>query len=118
MPHDDGLPVPGSPSPAAAAAAANAADAPAGRHRAAFIGAAFGLFSLGALAAALVLEAPPRDETLPRCADCGIVEAVQRTPGAYRLTVRMGDGSRRTTLYDQALPLGHEVELEGDHLTR
>jgi hypothetical protein len=86
-----------------------------GRRKAGLVGIAFGLFSLGALATALVLDGPAG----PPCADCAVVEAVSAVPGApVRLKLRMPDGSVRSVSHRQALAIGTDVRVDADGALR
>jgi len=89
-----------------------AAELPGHRQKMALIGGAFGLFSLGALATALVLEGPV-PATTAVCAECGTVEAVAPNAGIYQLKIRMGDGSARSVGHPQPLAVGRPVRLDG-----
>jgi len=52
------------------------------------------------------------------CRDCGVVESVApvSASGAYRMRVRMNDGTVRTVEQHAAVPAGARVRLEGGSL--
>lgn len=117
-----------------------ARDSQPNRLPALLVGVSFGLFAVGALATALMLEGPgaalplddsesayvlatspalrPAQALLPvaDCAPCGVVESVASLPGRgarYQLVVRLPDGSLRSLASDSAVGVGQRIGLDG-----
>ncbi len=117
-----------------------ARERPPNRLPALLVGAGFGVFAVGALATALMLEGPgaalplegsesayvlatapalrPAQALLPvaDCSPCGVVESVASLPGGgarYRLVVRLPDGSLRSMAADSAVGVGQRISLDG-----
>lgn len=116
-----------------------ARERPPNRLPALLVGVTFGLFAVGALATALMLEGPgaalplddgesayvlatapalrPAQAMLPAadCAPCGVVESVTSLPGGgvrYQLVVRLPDGSLRSMASDTAVGVGQRISLD------
>jgi hypothetical protein len=104
------------------------------------VGVTFGLFAVGALATALMLEGPgaalplddsesayvlatapalrPAQALLPvaDCAPCGVVESVASLHGGsarYQLIVRLPDGSLRSLASHRLVGVGQRISLDG-----
>ncbi|WP_425257202.1 hypothetical protein ACPOLB_16975 [Rubrivivax sp. RP6-9] len=117
-----------------------ARERPPNRLPALLVGVTFGLFAVGALATALMLEGPgaalplddsesayvlatapalrPAQAMLPvaDCAPCGVVESVVSLQGGsarYQLVVRLPDGSLRSIASSSAVGIGQRISLDG-----